>query len=122
MEQSISTISNISPASFSQRGNRTFLQTEYICKLLTWGIENNIAITRDDIIDCYVDFRFHNVEIVREMYFDFFEKTYVHKEYTKEQFRKKVYRPTALGWFKNNLGAAILKGSILAIPIINIDK
>ena len=53
---------------------------------------------------------------------DYWQKKEVLNRYTRETFRKqKCYESTVIAWFKNNLGSAILKGRILAIPVIELE-
>lgn len=113
---------SIQPASFQSRSDRTFLQTEYIVHLLKRGIDEQRILTREDIIDCYVSFYFHGKEKLVRREWNYFERKEVENTYTPEEFRAKLYAPSVIQWFKNNLGAAILKGRILAIPLIDIES
>ena len=117
-----STDNNIMPASFGVRGDRSKLQTTCIVNLLKTGINDCRVISRSDIVDCYVDYKFHNIEVLEMREWDCWQKKEVLNRYTRETFRKqKCYEPTVIAWFKNNLGSAILKGRILAIPVIELE-
>jgi hypothetical protein len=111
--------SELKPASFQNRTDRTLLQTELILELLTKGIKENKVIDRDDIINCYVKYVFREGRVVTIQKMQ--DWKWVDLIVDEEDFKKEYWtKSKALNWFKCNLGAAILKGRILAIPVIDI--
>lgn len=126
MENGVSVKSNLSPASFSTSINRTNLQVSLIVKLLKESIDKQLPITRQAITDLYVEWKDKTgAAIYKEVYIGFTDPTrkypYQTVEISIEQFAKEWNTPTkAKSWFKMNLGAAIIQGKILAIPVIDL--
>lgn len=111
--------SELKPASFQNRTDRTLLQTELIIQLLTNAINEGKVIDKHDIIDCYVKWVFREGRVVTIQKMQ--DWKWVDLIVDEEDFKKEYYTPSKdLNWFKSNLGAAILKGRILAIPVIKI--
>jgi hypothetical protein len=109
--------------SFSNDRNRDIIQHKIIIRLLNNSIKEQRQITIIDIVNAYVEWRFYGIEVMHG-----FKKVYNELGWkfepittTPEDFRNEWNINTkAKGWFKNNLGGAIIKGKILAIPIIEI--
>lgn len=122
MDTNIAKIQDLKPASFGFGNDRSYSQTKYIIDLLKSSIEESKIITREDIVNCFLDYKFHGIKIIKISERNYWAGEYEIKEYTRDEYRKtKCYPPTIVQWFKSNLGGAILKGRILAIPIIEIE-
>lgn len=118
MNMQLEKVNNLTPASFGRGGDRTYLQTKYIVALLAAAIKESRVITRDDIINCYIDYKLNGRESFSIREWNYQLQREVLNEYNRNTFMKRLWKPTAIQWFKNNLGAAIIKGRILAIPVI----
>lgn len=117
--------SELKPASFQNGSDRTYLQTKIIVDLLKRGVEEQRMLTRDDIIKCYVDFaQRDNKKLMVWRWKDSGDGWRNHHvELSPEEYANEwLVRQRAITWFKQNLGAAIMKGKVLAIPIIDIDQ
>ena len=125
LENEIAVQSDLQAASFSSGLTKAELQIKLVFKLLSYSIKEKKAITKNDIIECYLDYIFHGDEDI------IYRKALDWKQYnpdmtgnvTRYTIREKhnwYCERSALEWFKKNLGAAILKGKLLVIPIIEI--
>lgn len=109
-------ISQHAPASFSRRLDSITAGQELILKLLKNSIEKGIAITTDDIVDCYFRCVSKDGETVRVR--GGFSSPYFFCNNVGKDNQQ--VRARAIYWFKTNLGSCIIKGRLLAIPIIDI--
>lgn len=125
MKNQITKISNLTPASFENPNVGLTKEQGKLLELLKERVHSNTPITRD----CILDFYLQNVK-KSEGYKRHLQK-YNHAmqrwEYTGEtevRLWKNEYniKSQAVQWFKNNLGAVIIKGKILIIPIIEADE
>jgi len=117
----VAKIENKSPANFGNYNDRFYLQAKYIIQLLNDSANNGTIINRNDITNCFVDFKFHEKEILVVEENDYWLNKRVRKEYNRTDFLNRYdTKLNSLQWFKSNLGSAILKGKILAIPVIEI--
>jgi hypothetical protein len=121
----LSKISNSKPASFDSNSITTQGQFALVNFLKT-KVEKGEIITRDDIVDFYI------ANVKGSEYY----KVYGLKPHSNPEYRHSVIdydnysvkkwrdkyniKTTALMWFRNNLGSCILKGKLLAIPVIEI--
>jgi hypothetical protein len=116
--------SGVKPASFSalKREDVSRFQTELILRLLKSSIENNKPITLEDIKDIHAEYAMESRR--HGSGYNWFgengQKVW-RRANTKEEWKNSHCRSSlSITWFKNNLGAAILKGKILAIPVIEL--
>lgn len=95
-----------------------------IMQMLTEHLKENKPITREDIAECYAKttaptgykiMRNYRRNTITDQYEYFTEKI----KYDKDHWQAKWY---SINWFKSNLGACILKGKLLAIPVIEINE
>lgn len=114
---------NLSPASFDGRKPLTTGQKNLL-KLLTDKITKGEVITKQDIVRCYFDTIAINGKVFRERYRyegsyreGTSKRVYFDQEFTVHDW---VIQTGAMTWFKLNLGICILKGKLLAIPVIEI--
>lgn len=122
MDSNIQRKIDVSPASFIGI-ERTSWNTKCILNLLNTHIKENKVITKTDICKCYVTCIFKGCPLYEKREYDYTLKMYKTKIYTYENYLNYINRPyfnnSALQWFKTNLGSAIMKGKILAIPVID---
>lgn len=118
--------SGLKPASFSTPSRGT-LQIEMIVDLLKSSIENGKQISIDDIIETYMNWKEKvGREFTKEVWngagaYSRGLPNYSHVVVTRDEYKKQYgVSMQARNWFKSNLGSAIIKGKILAIPIINL--
>lgn len=121
----VSKISELKPASFEGKDRLTREQRKLL-ELLKEKIHSNLPITRNDILEFYIT----NIK-----------KSPTYKNYARKwdaqyrgystdfndydiRFWKDKYgiMTLALQWFKNNLGAVIIKGKVLIIPVIELNE
>lgn len=114
------------PASF-KNNDRSTRQVDLIVQLLADSIRNNKQITIDDIIETFLTWKKEVGKklILHEWNSGYQERNEYHykfREVSKEEFAAHwETKQKARNWFKNNLGAAIIRGKILAIPVIDIN-
>lgn len=125
MTYEIQNISSLQPANFSIMKDNSSLQITLIVNLLSDSIKNQQPICKSDVINTYVEWKFTSKEGV------YIEKdvkdpitgtwSYPYVKVDKEEYRSHWRTVTlAKQWFKSNLGAAIIKGRLLVIPIIDL--
>jgi hypothetical protein len=118
-------ISNIQPASFVPNNREDSLQIKLIVGLLKSSIEEGKSITLDDIRYAHAEYAMtsrRNGSGYNWFIDDDGEKRWRRAKSKEEWFSSHCYPSLSVTWFKNNLGAAILKGRILAIPVIELDE
>jgi hypothetical protein len=115
-------------ASFSGGSDRTYVQTKLIIDLLQNSLSQGKAITRDDILNCYLDFVYGQKRSIYKFggwkWSPYYNREVETRVAVDREEAKTVYgaKIQAIQWFKSNLGAAILKGKVLAIPVIDLDN
>jgi hypothetical protein len=118
-------ISNIQPASFVPNNREDSLQIKLIVQLLKSSIEQGKSITLEDIRFAHAEYAMtakRNASGYGIFMDEDGEKRYRRAKSKEEWFSSHCYPSLSVTWFKNNLGAAILKGRILAIPVIELDE
>jgi hypothetical protein len=115
--------SDLQPASFVSNSREDSLQIKLILRLIKTSIANSTPITVDDIRLLHAEYALTTLR--NGVGWDWFVDPDGEKRWrrakTVEEFFKSHSRPyISIHWFKANLGAAILKGRILAIPVIDI--
>jgi hypothetical protein len=115
--------SDLKAASFCngiKRHNQTFLIVELIKK----SIAESRQITIQDIINVYLDNKFPASYSSAIGWWEDSNGKWVHYYCSRETFvrykNNNHLEEKARGWFMQNLGAAIIKGKLLVIPIIEI--
>lgn len=117
MSMELQKISDIQPASFQKRLEKLSDGQAKILELLKNSIENNKQITTEDIVDLYFSIVSKDgvaITIRGNMYSS--QHFYSYNIGKNHQYT----RTKAITWFKQNLGACIIKGRLLAIPVIDI--
>lgn len=108
------------PASFESATVRMTQGQLNLLKMLSKHIENRQPIKREDIIAIYCSTFFpKGIKVHRTEHWNGEAWTWKVKEVNAiEHFTSGYYYATPMQWFKNNLGSCIIKGKILAVPII----
>lgn len=110
--------SDIKPVAFNDiMVNRPRFSGHYLLKLLKDKMEAGQPITRDDISETYIKTCSKDGVTIRIRYNLHFGKTNA----IQADKSHPIVKQRALAWFKLNLGAAIIKGKLLVIPIIEIE-
>lgn len=104
-----------------------------ILKFLKDAYENKTIISKDDICELYIKWKFQNPNKIPHYkdnwgnYWSEYHKSHIRSNkriltyITKEVWLNKWGNKTkCVQWFKNNLGAVILKGKLVVLPIIEI--
>lgn len=116
-------ITDLTPAPFDQRLRNITNGQRNIIKLLSSHIQTGIPVTKDDIIDCYIESVSMNGKKILSRYvsgtgwsdggakYEDVEVTLINDYETPSK---------AMGWFQRNLGCCILKGGLMVIPVIEI--
>ena len=130
MTQDISNSNNnLSVVSFAESKPKLTSANKLILALLKEACENKSVITRDNIFNLYWIWKFGDVEKIKKTsregtysrLLDKWTYAWIETEYTKKQyFNLYTIKPQALEWFKKNLGAVILKGRLVVLPVIDI--
>lgn len=111
-------------ASFHNGIVKLDVQVSLIIKLLMTSINENKALSKEDIINCYLDFSFRDGrETIYRKGLDTSNWGGRNGIVTKDYLKNEIPLYTehlALDWFRKHLGSAILKGKLLAIPIIEL--
>lgn len=124
MNMQIERISSLSAASFSANKRENTLNIKLIVDLLKTSIEKGKSITVEDIRGAHAEYSMTSIRANTGYGWyidDDGQKRYRRAKTKKEWLSSHCYPSLSVAWFKNNLGAAILKGRILAIPVIEID-
>jgi hypothetical protein len=127
MENQLEKQSNLVPASFDRPTVKMTTGQTALLNLLKSKAESKEMISRKDIISFYI-------EHVKggDIYKSYGSKPHPNPEYTyrvvdwdnftlKRWSDQRNISSQALQWFRQNLGSCILKGKLLAIPVIEID-
>lgn len=118
----IQKISPLTPVNFNGIKNNDSFSVQLIIELLSKSIQESIPITIDDIRSLYIEYSMtvkrHRSGLIWKQ--DENGKFCYQYAKTKEEWLRWGSKRRAITWFKQNLGSAILKGRILAIPIIEI--
>lgn len=121
-ENKISIPSDLKPVSFTNCVKDT-LQIKLIVALITKSINENNAISIEDIINCYTTYKLNtHGKLTKELWLGYSHVPQSKRvDITQEEF-KALYgtKMAARQWFKSNLGSAIIRGKLLVIPIIEI--
>lgn len=102
-------------SSFSVASRTGEVQSKIIVTLLSDAIKKERSITREDIMKAHTDYIFYTADF-------YFQRIPTYNGLQRKKVHKRFYTPNwskAHQWFKSNLGAAIIKGKILAIPVID---
>lgn len=123
MELGVTKVLNFKPAFFNADVKPETLQVNLIIGLLKRSIENGTPITVNDIRMIHAEYAFKSYR--NGCGWNWYKNADGEKEWRRaktveEYFDGYCYEYKSLMWFKNNLGSAIIKGKILAIPIIEI--
>lgn len=120
----ITKVSNLKPVSFEVPVNRlTPAQTEML-KLLKKCIEEKKILNRDVVLDFYIKHIKKSESYTLTHRWDWIDGGYIRIKIVpelhlwKEEYMIGYHAKT---WFQRNLGAVIMKGKLLVIPIINLD-
>ena len=124
METEIIKHQELKPVPFTGGLVKLEAQTELVLKLLSNAIKEDRPITKEDIIDCYLDFIFYgDRKTVYRSGLDSSKWGGHNGVFTREELktdRQWYCERLSMNWFRLHLGSAILKGKLLAIPIIEI--
>ena len=116
-------VNDISVASFALRSNRKGVKTaELIIALINKSIEEQAAITREDIHRLYWLYKTDNETAPMQEQREFVSgEGWKNVVFDRESFINhwRMQR-NAIGWFKAGLSSAILEGKLLVLPIIQI--
>ncbi len=113
-------ISNIIPASFNVVQRKDTHQVELIVELLTRKIEAKEPVTIDDIRDIYAEYSMK--KNMHRAGFRYEDGKWIKSKTKQEWLDSWCSQWRAVPWFKQNLGAAILRGRLLAIPVIDLNE
>lgn len=101
----------IQPSSFDATDRKLTTGQKMLIELLSQKIKDKQPIKQRDIVDLYFKI-FSKDGVWITVYFYFKHDVDKNNYYAKAK---------ALSWFKSNLGSCIIKGKLLAIPIIEIE-
>jgi hypothetical protein len=124
MSTEIEKLCDLTPVPFATAKPRMTERQVALLALLNKGITEKRPVTREEIINFYVEWSYPDGQIW-ENYVESNPTGGYH--YKRRKVPLDLYRhrytinPAAIQWFKSNLGACILKGKLLAIPVIEID-
>lgn len=115
---------NLTPASFIDKQEvRLTTQQKALLILLKDKIGKNEAISREDMVDFYIKHVKGGDEYVEKWVYDYNVKHYVELQNPITHRWSSYWNIKSLSrmWFQSNLGAVIIKGKVLVIPIIEAD-
>lgn len=110
-------ISEVRPVSFSGKEKELSVGQQLLLELLKQRIIECSPITISDIVDVYFKTVSKDGDTVRVRGNLSYTSFYCHKVDKNNQ----TARSRAVQWFKQNLGACIIKGKLLVVPIIDMD-
>lgn len=117
MTEVVEKISPLTPVPFDGSLSSLTVGQRNLLALLSEHLKNGQPITRDDIAECYIKSIAPNGK-----------RTWVYKDGRYQHvhvfFKKDMWsvRTKSIMWFKQNLGSCIIKGKILAIPVIDVKE
>lgn len=134
MNNELSKQSDIKAVSF-KANTRTTPQIQLVIGLIKESIEKSKPITKDDIIDIYIQWRLttrnkltlQKLSHTESRYNEYWKKfmdygVYKLYEVSAEEYAKSYHAGIlARQWFKGNLASAIIRGKLLVIPVIEIE-
>ena len=111
--------SNLKPVSFDNGGRGLTKGQQMLLNLLSEKLKNNEPITKEDVTDLYINVqcpkrRAYRYGQLPDGTWGMMEKDIDNTDWTM--------RYSSRQWFKNNLGSCIVKGKLLAIPVIDISE
>lgn len=122
--------SDVKAVSFSAN-NRITPQIKLVIALIKQSIERNKPISKEDIINTYCDYREMHPYAPHRRLPIFYKEEWKYSNNSRIVSYKEISRAeyattytarlNAMQWFKGNLAAAIIKGKLLVIPIIEIE-
>lgn len=124
----IQKISDLKPASFESKRGLTKAQEELI-KLLIASAKEQRIVTMDEVLEIWVKYvkkgwdrpgTYSLLVRVGEGYNFEYERVSLKVACERNNWVKSEIKRWAAQWLKLNLGSCIIKGKILAIPIIEI--
>lgn len=119
MSKDIQIYNGVQPASFTN-GIQRHTQTDIITNIIIQSIKNERPVTIDDILEGWFKAPHrHSIRIFSTKgyrYYDPYEKEKIMAEC------RDIAEERARIWFMSNLGAAIIKGKLLVIPVIQIEE
>lgn len=116
---------NLPSVQFSDAGKTLTISQKLLLELLTEKLKKNEPITKDDIKEWYLNTVKNKAEIWNNHdHYDYEKRCWIPIRYKPEEYYKKNtwrWETNAMGQFKAVLGACIIKGKLLAIPLIEIE-
>jgi hypothetical protein len=128
--------------SFEQYKPKITDANKIILKFLKESYENKKIINKEDIFDLYCLWKFGKGKMTNKKKYTcgYYDQLYYHDTVTGEKRFKRIHgriygkdfmskedyinqygnKPKMILWFKNNLGAVILKGKLVVLPIIEV--
>lgn len=113
-----------------ESGLRLTPPIKLVIGLLTNSIHENRAITKNDIVATYMDWRdtqrCYGSKYYKRRCLGLNRLTdkwiYEHVEVTRDEYMTLSHiQMNARNWFKSNLAGAIIRGKLLVIPVIDIE-
>lgn len=129
MDQSLSKHPEMHAVSFDS-GLRVTPAIKMVIALLTKSINDNIAITKKDILSVYMDWRdaqkYSPTKYEKRKCIGLNRVTnkwiYEWEEVSRDEYMNQRHiQMSARTWFKSNLAGAIIRGKLLVIPVIDIE-
>lgn len=115
--------SGLKAASFCN-GIKRYQQTFLIVELIKKSISESRQITIEDIVSVYLDKKFPTPYSSAIGWWEDSNGKWIHYYCSRETYIKykmnNHLEDKAKNWFMSNLGAAIIKGKLLVIPIIEL--
>lgn len=122
MQCAIQKQSDLKPAPFDSSFSRLTKGQTLLLNMIRKHIDENKPITREDIAECYGEAMGTKELMEYEGHYDEngkwqsrFYRAMV--DVSKDEHRKKW---RSLQWFKLNIGACIMKGKLIVLPVIEI--
>lgn len=117
MENQLEKLTALAPTPFDPTFNNLTRGQSLLMNLLKDAIEQKKPVTRDDIAECYIKSVAPSGSKTMWVW-DNGKYTHAFVPLKKDSWSVKT---KSIQWFKLNLGSCILKGKLLAIPVIEID-
>ncbi len=116
--------SSLKPSSFDANIAKLTIGQTNLLSLLIQSIKKNNIIKKNDISLLYCTSLSKDGQTIQVKYFAGTKKGIEVYKYKTLPFAEAIQtayiRNNSIQWFKNNLGTCIIKGKILAIPVIEI--
>jgi len=121
MSQELQKLNQINAVTFHKSANDLTNGQKVIMDMLTWHMNEKLPVTKKHIVDAFVKTKYPNGKMSRAKYEWRDNGYYFTGTEEIDVYDNWMLTYNAMEWFKRNIGSCIVKGKIVAIPLIEIE-